>query len=293
MSKADIAAKLKAPSGKSAATPQLENEAPKPKKKKEKTQKEQTLNEGGESAELEPFENDPRFEQFYKDLPIHHEGLGYVRVCVKAQKGRSSIGALLFRPDENAKWVQKLQVVIKPPQILKMDAMAILKFASALWMDKAIEESDLKKIKDKLVSALLAGKIMDAFIELWPSGYSDLLPAWSELFDIRDRVMKERSEAGRVKNRALRVPKPPPLSATILFRPLRPRQNPPPFGRHDNYNRQPHHFSAGQALKEDAAGARAVCRGSVVSASEQLHIGMSVSAYSCNRCALLGFPSCS
>ena len=103
---------------------------------------------------------------------------------------------------------------------------------------------------------------------MWPSGYSDLLPAWSELFDIRDRVMKERSEAGRVKNRALRVPKPPPLSATILFRPLRPRQNPPPFGRHDNYNRQPHHFSAGQALKEDAAGARALCRGSVVSASE-------------------------
>ena len=74
---------------------------------------------------------------------------------MKAQKGSSSIGAILFKPDENAKWVKKLQVVIKPPQILKMDAMAILKFASALWMDKAIEESDLKKIKDKLVSALL------------------------------------------------------------------------------------------------------------------------------------------
>ena len=145
-------------------------QAAKPKSSTEKTEKDNTPKEDNKSQDLEPMEKDPRFEFFYRDSTVEHDGIGYLRVCVKGQKGRSPIACLLCRPDDTAKWVQKTQVVIKPPQILKMDACAILKFVSSLWMDDVVEECDLKRFKEDLVRKHLDGRLLETMQELWPEG---------------------------------------------------------------------------------------------------------------------------
>lgn len=86
---------------------------------------------------------------------------GSLKIQLKPQKGRSAIVSMLFKGLEDKKFSQKSQVVVKPPTILAVDAMVIVKFLSCKFMDGEIDLEAMKAAKYDLLEAHQQGKLLD------------------------------------------------------------------------------------------------------------------------------------
>ncbi|CAK9002056.1 unnamed protein product [Durusdinium trenchii] len=110
--------------------------------------------------ELDPISKDPRMKRMMKEEVAEGER-GSLKIQLKPQKGRSAIVSMLFKGLEDKKFSQKSQVVVKPPTILAVDAMVIVKFLSCKFMDGEIDLEAMKAAKYDLLEAHQQGKLLD------------------------------------------------------------------------------------------------------------------------------------
>ena len=96
--------------------------------------------------------------------------VGEIKVQMKPQSKRNHIGVLMFKEPEGSKLHQKLQIVIKPPEILGVDAVAILKDIAADVLDGDLDIKNVKVQRDHLLKLLEEGKLLDYFKEHRPPG---------------------------------------------------------------------------------------------------------------------------
>jgi hypothetical protein len=106
-------------------------------------------------------------EDLWADAYVEDEKLGALKASLKSQKGRNSIASLQFKPKGGTTFSQKLQVVVKPPEICGVDAMAILKVIMSLVLDGDNDINDLMGIRNKLVDLHTSGKFLNYLYETW------------------------------------------------------------------------------------------------------------------------------
>lgn len=110
---------------------------------------------------------DPRFSQMIQTVQAASD-VGEVKVQLKPQNKRASIAVLMFKEVGGTKFSQKLQIVVKPPALVGVDAMAILKDIAADLLDGDLKLDDLKQQRDNPVEKHEMGTLIDYFKERRP-----------------------------------------------------------------------------------------------------------------------------
>lgn len=110
----------------------------------------------------DPLSTDPEFSKMIEDT-FAESPLGDVRIQLKSQSKRSPIAVLMLKCPGETKFSQKLQIVVKPPGVLAIDAMAILKFIGAQFMDGEIKVESLKDRKAFFVGCLEKSTLLEEF----------------------------------------------------------------------------------------------------------------------------------
>ena len=123
----------------------------------------------GATAPQDLISSDQKFAQMMCTVTASSD-VGEIKVQLKPQNKRSHIAVLMFKEPEGSKLQQKLQIVIKPPEILGVDAMAILKDIAADVLDGDLGIKNVKLQRDRLLAFLEEGKLLDYFKEHRPMG---------------------------------------------------------------------------------------------------------------------------
>ena len=106
-------------------------------------------------------------EDLWSDVYHEDEKLGTFKASLKNQKGRNSIASLQWKPLGGTKFSQKLQVVVKPPEVCGVDAMAILKVIISLVLDGDNDINELTGLRNHLVDLHTSGKFLKYLNENW------------------------------------------------------------------------------------------------------------------------------
>eukprot|EP00435_Cladocopium_sp_Y103_P045967 s2022_g13.t1 len=119
--------------------------------------------------ELAPdvISSDPKFSQMMQTVQAASH-LGEIRVQLKTQNKRSGIAVLMFKEPEGKKFTQKLQIVVKPPNLVGVDAMAIMKDIAADVLDGDLALENVRARRDYLVQRHDDGTLIDYFKERRP-----------------------------------------------------------------------------------------------------------------------------
>lgn len=131
----------------------------------------------------DPLSTDPEFSKMVEDS-CAESPLGDVKIQLKSQSKRSPIAVFMLKAPGENKFSQKLQIVVKPPGVLAIDAMAILKFIAAQFMDGEVKVESLKERKGFLVGCLEKSTLLEEFQR---SGKRD---GDAEFFDIYKKRME-------------------------------------------------------------------------------------------------------
>ncbi len=110
----------------------------------------------------DPLSQEPEFAKMVEDVSADSP-VGEVKIQLKPQSKRSPIAVLMFKGPGDKKFSQKLQIVVKPPTVLGIDAMAILKFIAAEFLDGDINVDSLKDRKAFLVGCLEKNTLLAEF----------------------------------------------------------------------------------------------------------------------------------
>ena len=95
----------------------------------------------------------PDLKQMMEDQTIESADMGTFRVCVKPQSKRSPIAVLMQKNEDDKKFTQKAQIVVKD-SVLAVDAMCILKLITIEIIEKTVKMNEIKTRKDDLLRCL-------------------------------------------------------------------------------------------------------------------------------------------
>ena len=111
---------------------------------------------------LDPLSSHSDLQLLVADAFVENKDVGHVKIQLKPQKGRSPIVVLMFKGVDDSKFSQKLQVVVKSP-LLVADAMAIVKYIGAEFLDQNLSHEEAKSVKTEMVAAAEKGELLEWF----------------------------------------------------------------------------------------------------------------------------------
>ena len=164
---------------------------------------------GGEPSssskpEWGPVSAHPDMKQMMEDQTMETEQMGTFRVALKPQSKRSPIAVLMHRKQDEKKFTQKTQIVVKPG-VLAVDAMCILKLIAVELAEKSIDMKEIKERRGDLLKCLEDSAetlLLSMQVRHPPSDPGNV--AFLEVYQRRIDLEIELAVQGKVSGRSLR-----------------------------------------------------------------------------------------